>query len=100
MTTEMLWILLAMTLVTYPVRLLPALLLKRARIPATIELCMQLMPFCIMVSMIVIDVAANSALARDRILALVPVLIVSYVSGNMGLGVLVGILAYSMFMFM
>lgn len=95
MTVEMTVIILAMTAMTYPMRLLPALLLARVKVPQSITDCMQLIPVCIMTSMIVIDIFADFTNAIWRLLALLPVLVVAYVSGSIGAGVLVGVLGYS-----
>lgn len=98
MTTEFAAILLAMTAVTYPMRLLPALWLMRLQLSQPVADCVRLVPVCIMISMIVIDLCAGWASAAWRLLALLPVLVVNCLTDSIGAGVLVGVLAYSALM--
>ncbi len=90
----MIWVIVAMTVATYPVRLLPASFLKRIHISKAAKHAMQIMPFCIMVSMIVIDIATG-VLVIQKFIAIALVLIISYVINNVGLSVLIGVIGYS-----
>ena len=95
MSDSIFWIIVAMTAATYPARLAPMLLLKNIRISKPIVECMQIMPFCILLSMLVIDVYADAEIIRPKLFALAAVLLASYASRNVGVGVLVGVLTYS-----
>ena len=95
MSMQLFWVIVLMTAATYPFRFLPALLLKQIRIPAAVDYAMQMMPFCIMVSMVTVAVVAAETMMLQKIAALIPVLAVSYVTANVGLGVVTGVVIYS-----
>ena len=98
MSMQLFWVIVLMTAATYPFRFLPALLLKQIRIPAAVDYAMQMMPFCIMVSMVtvaVVAVVAAETMMLQKIAALIAVLAVSYVTANVGLGVVTGVVIYS-----
>ena len=95
MSMQLFWVIVLMTAATYPFRFLPALLLKQIRIPAAVDYAMQMMPFCIMVSMVTVAVIAAETMMLQKIAALIAVLVVSYVTSNVGLGVVTGVVIYS-----
>ena len=95
MSMQLFWVIVLMTAATYPFRFLPALLLKQIRIPAAVDYAMQMMPFCIMVSMVTVAVVAAETMMLQKIAALIAVLVVSYVTSNVGLGVVTGVVIYS-----
>ena len=95
MSMQLFWVIVLMTAATFPFRFLPALLLKQIRIPAAVDYAMQMMPFCIMVSMVTVAVIAAETMMLQKIAALIAVLVVSYVTSNVGLGVVTGVVIYS-----
>ena len=92
---EMTLIIAAMTAATFPVRYLPMLILKRIRIGEKMKAAMQIMPLCIMASMITVDLAGNADTLWQRLAALTLVLAAVGKFENIGLGVVAGVAAYS-----
>ena len=95
MSMQLFWVIVLMTAATFPFRFLPALWLKQIRIPAAVDYAMQMMPFCIMVSMVTVAVVAAETMMLQKIAALIAVLAVSYATSNVGLGVVTGVVIYS-----
>jgi branched-subunit amino acid transport protein len=82
---------------TFPSRFLPALFIKRLAIGPDVEEALRIIPFCILVSMIAMDVAGDSTVDLQKILAVGAVIVVGWASESVGLSVVSGVAIYTVF---
>lgn len=96
MDPGILMIILAMTAATFPSRFLPALFIKTISIDSDVADALRIVPFCILVSMIAMDVSGGAGIELQKLAAVAIVVMIGWWSESVGLSVVGGVIVYTL----